>query len=347
MRKILSLIGIIFLIISGIGLFLFATPYEEEQKEIIATYSLNADANYRVHLIPNQLFKEEWMEEGKLYSELLTDYIEVTYKADLKLDRNMDLDGEYTIDAVLEGFETRGEVRKPIYERRYSMEKGEIENHTGNNIRIEKTVKVRPVDHKKYAENAENILGGSTSRELYLLFEGKFTVGEEEKTFSHKLLIPANNQSFYEITKPEPVVDQGELSKTQTVTVIPPLQKYIAFALLGAIGLILLIVTVFFTRSLEGRDLWIADLSKIMRKYASRMICVEKIPPDNGREILRLKDMSSMVALAEELREPVMYCLNREGVPTDGKFYILGSEYLYLLEYPEPIEEVEYLDTAS
>ena len=38
---------------------------------------ITVDAAYRVHLIANELYPQEWMEEGNVYSEKLTDYIEL------------------------------------------------------------------------------------------------------------------------------------------------------------------------------------------------------------------------------------------------------------------------------
>lgn len=335
-RSILLIVGILLAAAGAVGTFIFSAPQEEEQKEVLTGYTITAESNYRVHLLPNRLFSSEWIEEGQIYSALLTDYVEIGLKSALAMTNDSAVSGDYKVTAVLEGFQERQEVRKIIYERRYPIAAGEINENSVRQAVFEEIVRVRPIDHRNYAENAESILGGSTSRELYVLFEGKFVIGEEEKSFSQKISIPVSSENYYDITKPETFVDQGEISKTSMIMTTPPLQKYIVFIVMAGIGLLLLIFITFFVRAMDAQELWVAEMTKIIKRYGSRMICVEKLPAEDGRVILRLKEMSSMIALAEELREPVLYCVDENGLPQEGKFYILGKEYMYLLQFPKP-----------
>lgn len=335
-RMILLLLGILMVAVGAIGSFIFSAPKEEEKSEVISSYVITTESNYRVHLLPNQLFTNEWVEEGQIYSSLLTDYIEIMLKSSAVTTESLPIKGNYTVTAVLEGYQEIQEVRKIIYERRYPIGAGEFDESKAKEAIFKETVRVRPNDHKRYAENAENILGGGTSRELYILFEGKYMLGEEEKEFSHKILIPVSSENYYDVTKPEPAVDKGEITKTETVSTVPPQQKYIPFIVLAALGLLLMIYITFFVRAFEADELWAYKMKNLMKKYGSRTICVEEVPVEEGRVILRLKEMSSMIALAEELREPVLYCMDEDGLPRDGKFYILARDYMYLLQFPKP-----------
>lgn len=335
-RMIFLLLEILMVAVGAIGSFIFSAPKEEEKSEVISSYVITTESNYRVHLLPNQLFTNEWVEEGQIYSSLLTDYIEIMLKSSAVTTESLPIKGNYTVTAVLEGYQEIQEVRKIIYERRYPIGAGEFDESKAKEAIFKETVRVRPNDHKRYAENAENILGGGTSRELYILFEGKYMLGEEEKEFSHKILIPVSSENYYDVTKPEPAVDKGEITKTETVSTVPPQQKYIPFIVLAALGLLLMIYITFFVRTFEADELWAYKMKNLMKKYGSRTICVEEVPVEEGRVILRLKEMSSMIALAEELREPVLYCMDEDGLPRDGKFYILARDYMYLLQFPKP-----------
>ena len=68
----------------------------------------------------------------------------------------------------------------------------------------------------------------------------------------------------------------------------------------------------------------------IMHKYGSRMVCVEEIPSQNEKTVLKVKDIIDLLSLSEELREPVLYSVDESGLPKDGKFYILSKEYVYI-----------------
>lgn len=335
-RMILLLLGILLVAIGAIGSFVFSAPKEEEKSEVLSSYVITTESNYRVHLLPNQLFTKEWVEEGQIYSSLLTDYIEIMLKSTAVTSEAIPIKGNYKITAVLEGYQEIQEVRKMIYERRYPIGAGEFDESKAKEAVFKETVRVRPNEHKRYAENAENILGGGTSRELYILFEGKYMLGEEEKEFSHKILIPVSSENYYDVTKPEPEVDKGEIAKTETISAVPAPQKFVPFIVMAVIGLLLMIYIAFFVRAFKDDELWAYHMENLMKKYGSRTICVEEIPSEEERVILRLKEMSSMIALAEELREPVLYCMDENGLPRDGKFYILARDYMYLLQFPKP-----------
>lgn len=332
-RRVLLLIGVLFLIIGGIGLILFALPKSEEQEVNIATYKLTSDSTYRVHLKPNSLFSNEWMEEGLLYPERLTDFVQINLNVEGVLTEAQKVSGEYEISVLLEGYQTRSEEKKVIYERRYPLKKGKLEEATTNHISFEETLQITPSAHKKFAEEAETVLGGKTSRDLYIVMDGTFLIAGQEKKLSYQCPIPIEGEDFYEIQKPEPVVENGEITEKSKVNVVPSLSEYILFLILSLIGLAILVIRAMFTRDLREDELLEVNLLKVMKKYGSRMVCLEELPEIGERSVLSLKNMRSMVELAEEVREPVLYCLGEDGLPKDAMFCVLSKEHVYLLQF--------------
>lgn len=332
-RQVSFLLGIMLLVIGGIGLIKFAIPREQEKQVTVATYKLTADSTYRVHLKPNSLFSNEWMEEGMLYSDRLTDFLEIELNVEGLLTQEQKISGEYEISALLEGFQMRSEEKKTIYEKRYSLKKVKIEESTTNNMSLKEVVRVTPATHVKFAEEAEAILGGRSSRGLYVVFDGTFLIKDQEKKVSYKIPIPVEGEQFYEINKPEPLSENGEVTETSTVSTVPVLSEYILFLLLVFAGLVLLVMLFVFTRDLGADELWKINLLKVMKKYGSRMVCLEELPETRDRKVLLLKNMRSMVELAEEVREPVLYCLGENDLPKDGTFCVLGKEYTYILKF--------------
>lgn len=334
-RRISLLLGIVLLVTGGIGLVRFALPREQEQQVNLATYKITADSTHRVHLKPNSLFSNEWMEEGMLYPDRLTDFLEIKLNLEGILTKEQKISGEYEISALLEGFQMRSEEKKTIYERRYSLKKVTVEESTTNHVSFEEVIRITPSAHVKFAEEAEAVLGGRTSRGLYVILDGTFLIADQEKKISYKIPIPVEGEQFYEIKKPEPLAENGEITETSTVSSVPALSEYILFLLLVLAGLVLLVVIAVFTRDLRADELWKVNLLKVMRKYGSRMVCLEELPETGDRKVLSIKNMRSMVELAEEVREPVLYCLGENELPKDGIFCVLGKEYIYMLKFNE------------
>ena len=49
--------------------------------------------------------------------------------------------------------------------------------------------------------------------------------------------------------------------------------------------------------------------------------------------LFRSKDMSSLLAISEELHQPVLCCLDEDELPEDGKFIIQDGDKLFLLHF--------------
>lgn len=340
-RYAVMILGVILTVVCTAAVILKSSPSEEEERRVIANYKIKTDATYRVHLLPNDLFSGEWMEENQLYSALLTDYVEIRFRSNLQSAGKLDVKGEYSIVAVFEGFQERKEEKKIIYERRYPIASGTIEGLGTETYAIDETMKVDPNFHKDFAEKAEKTLGGSTSRNLYVLFEGKYLIGEEEHPFSYKIEIPVSSESYYGVSKPKEISENGELVEIETVSISPPIKDYLIYLVVGILSLLVLLFVSFFVRAKQGDEIWAAKMTRLMKKFGSRMICVDKVPSQEGCTILRLKEMASMISLSEELREPLLYCLDENGLPLDGKFYIFSGEYMYLLHFPKPSTTLE------
>lgn len=183
--------GILLAAAGGIFLMQSRKLVEQQQENTLYSYQVTADSSYRVHLLPNELFQEEWLPEGNAYSEKLADYIEVTLKADMVGSKEASIHGDYQIEAVIEGFQTGADARKIIYEKRFPMKGGKVSQTASNQAFVEETVQMDLKEYRSYVDQAELALGGSTSKEFTLRMEGAFVIetgdGTEEKRFSYRL----------------------------------------------------------------------------------------------------------------------------------------------------------------
>lgn len=325
-------LGVFMILVAIIGTIALGLPHKTEKEIALASYKLTADSTYRVHLIKNTLFPKEWLGENLVYAEKLTDYIEINFISDIVSDNPFKLSGEYTITAIIEGYESNGDEKRQIYERQYPLAKEKVKPAQNNHLKLEKTLTIKPEAYQKYIEEAETILGGSTSKEMKVLFAGKFTIDGQDKPFNYTFPVPIDKTAFYELKKPEPTTDQGKLTEIKQAWSMAPLSTYLPLICLFLLGIGLILFSQKYSRVFTPDEAYQADLKQIIRKYGSRMVCLKAIPSTEGKEILIMNEMESMLALAEELREPILYCTDEDDLPKNGCFYIFAKTYVYTFQ---------------
>lgn len=344
--------GILLAAAGGIFLMQSRKLVEQQQENTLYSYQVTADSSYRVHLLPNELFPEEWLPEGNAYSEKLADYIEVTLKADMVGSKEASIHGDYQIEAVIEGFQTGADARKIIYEKRFPMKEGKVSQTASNQAFVEETVQMDLKEYRSYVDQAELALGGSTSKEFTLRMEGVFVIetgdGTEEKRFSYRLPVSLGmGNAFFSINKPKPVVEEGAITETVSIQVKPEAGKLglaVAAILAGAAAILFSIVVI---RLPGEEEAWCMRMSDIMRKYGSRMVRLQTLPELGDKEQVHLESIESMILMAEEIRQPVFYSLDEDGLPQDGIFYVPDGTRIYIFQCRKPSTTLVVDETAE
>lgn len=340
MRRALTLLGVGLLAGGCMVFYALAQPMEETIENTILSYKVTADSAYKVHLLPNELIKDEWLPEGMIYSEKLTDYIEIILSADIASDKKAVLGGSYQITAIIEGYQSGVNSKKTIYKKELKLKQGIISKIEEKQAKIQETIKVIPLNYRKQVEKAEQILGSSTSKDIYLLFNGVFQIeteeGLEEKSFSYILPIPVGmNSSFYEILKPNASVEEGKITELISINKQPNKKRQIMATGVTGMGVMMLLFVMLGTKLPNKEEKRHMDMLKIMRKYGSRMVQLETLPEFCHKEQLHLKDMDSMIIVSEELRQPILYSLDHENMPVAGLFFIPNGKKVYVFQYPK------------
>lgn len=324
------------------GIFLMQNKTTEQQEErTLYSYQVTADSSYRVHLLPNELFAEEWLPEGKAYSEKLTDDIEIALKADLVGSKEVLIHGNYQIGAVIEGYQSGADARKTVYEKQFPLKEGTLPQTASHQASMAETVSLDLKEYRTYVDQAELALGGSTSREFTLRFEGTFVVetGEktEEKHFSYRMPVALGmGNSFFSIDKPKAAVEEGKITEIVSVEIRPSAAKlFLAFGMMVT-GIAVIVFAIAGTRLPEADEEWCMRMSGIIRKYGSRMVRLQTLPELKEKNQVSLESIESMILMAEEIRQPVFCSLDEKGLPKEGLFYVPDRERIYLLQYPRP-----------
>ena len=126
-RIFLYTLGVILCLISLILLFINIRPHTETEEVVVNSYNITTGASYRVHLKENNVFEEEFLEEGRVYPSAITDFINIDFKSELAVTNALSISGDYIIQAVLEGYQTgKDEEKVPVYEKIYPIVEGRV-----------------------------------------------------------------------------------------------------------------------------------------------------------------------------------------------------------------------------
>lgn len=235
-----------------------------------------------------------------------------------------------------------GEKRSLVYVKRFPIAAGAVTQTGPHHAVGEDKLNLRLGAYAMEADRAEQVLANKTGRGFYLLFDGMIqteAAGKRKETpFSCKISIPlGNGTTLYEIAGPEP--GKEAVTITETVTEQRSISRHQLLAglflfLAGAGGIMLVQKGTRIPDEQESRELRIRS---ILRKYGSRMVPLLRLPDMGERELCYLRDMDSLVMLAEELRQPVCYSPAEGGMPEGGVFYVAGAGCYYLVYFPEPV----------
>ena len=356
--------GVLLILAGGAGIWNGVRRQQENQETVMAEYEVRTEGTARVHLIPNSLYETEWLEAGQVCAANLTDYVELTFSAAAKGTGTEEpvCTGEGKVSAVLTGYQMSGDSKKTVYEQtevlkeqKTSDESAQTGQQTAAGAEqpepgsLEMTLQIRPSDYLERAEAADRILGGSVSRSLSLIFEGSFTVSAGGKTvdepFSCQVEIPLAAQgSFYEISLPQPDVKTGQITETETRT-LPVRGKRIVVGAAGIFaGAVLIWFVLWMTREPDALELWERRMRGLLKKYGSLLFEVESLPETEGKSVIRLCSLDSLIQISEDLRCPVLYVPDEDGLPKQGHFLVSGDSvcYVFILGMPNaPLVETE------
>ena len=326
-------LGVILCLISLILLFINIRPHTETEEVLVNSYNITTGASYRVHLKENNVFEEEFLEEGRVYPSAITDFINIDFKSEIAMTNALNISGDYIVQAVLEGYQTgKDEEKVPVYEKIYPIVEGRVMESVTSSASINESLSIDRAEYRNYAQEIENALGGETGKDFYVELSGKYIVDGEEKPFSYRIDIPINNDKFYEIRKAETGTEGGDIKESNLVNIIPAFSSYAIFILLIFVSAGILVFVRFFTSNMEGKEREQKKLSELMRKYGSRMVCIENLPDISQKSEIRVKSAIDLIELADEIREPVLYIAGEKELPKNGKIYILSKDYIYFFE---------------
>ncbi len=329
---------IVILIGSVLLLFLKKAPQPQESMVVLYSYEASAGLSYEVQLKENDLFLERTLGEGMVYAASLVDHISILANAEFQGSSTGEISGEYTIKAEMTAYQGSAENRKTIYVRQFPLREGATQG-SGMTAEILDQVDIDLKTYQEFKNHAEAILGGRPGQELRILFEGIFRVstefGEKEAPFSYSMTIPVS-ESLFSIEKPEVVKISDSIQESKTGPAVAPGTNLLPKLVLAVLSVTGLFALIFLTRPETEEEQFQRTRSNLMRKYGSRMVCLQTLPEMGKHNSHRVMDMEGLLRIADELQRPIYYENRAEEDTGEQIFYVedRGEYYQFTMKPP-------------
>ena len=315
-KIILTSICVVFILIAVI----FLTRYWILNKKISIKYKESSNIDYGVNLLPNEFYKTERLGENvDVISSLIKD-IEVEFKYNMNLEKEIPYTYDYKILAIIELKE------KSKTNLIYSDEQIAIQHQPteSNSKRLEITEKMT-LSYNDYNNQINKLIEqfrlDNTVSELSLLMQlnvinqdTKERINKETNVM--KITIPLDTKTV-EISVNENIKDyNGEIIIEENTN--KDTQKYLYFGitmlLCGLIVLVLLLRYISKTRSAE--KMYERELNKILFDYKSYVQKINTTIDYDAYKIIKVDTFIELLQMREELQAPILMYTEKSNLKT-------------------------------
>lgn len=339
----ITFISIFLLLIILVAVLIYKTisnPGFEDKKVQLYSYNYKSQIDYNVYLKQNNLYKENYLDEGKIYITEFIDYIDASLKYEFTGEKAVNIKGEYNIIAKINAFTGEGEELINIWERDFPIKQHIRFNTKDGKVLISERVKLNLSDYNSFVKEIKNTSKINCNTDLTLIINinltGTTVNGTIEKTISPSLIIPLDVDMF-EITK-EDVVDETEAIEEVKQVQKPINRKFIIiYGIIIIFLIIALIILIFFTKLACDKNPFEKELLRIFKKYGDRLVALNSdINITNSKNVKSIEDL---VKIADEIERPIVYkyCENYKEI---NKFYVSDANEIFILD-------LEYLNNSE
>ena len=121
-----------------------------DREKPVYSYANKAFVNYEVFLLPNEIYSENSLKEGNIYINNLIDYIDTVFKYEFKGERPGEVNGKYSITAMLQGYTSEEGEEKIIWSKKYVLQPETSFTGSDSDFAIEKRLPIKTSIYSEY-----------------------------------------------------------------------------------------------------------------------------------------------------------------------------------------------------
>ena len=306
-----------------ISIFIFIQSFPNSNNSIYQ-YTIFQNTDYKVYLIKNDFFTQDYLGKNNVYLKDLTKYIELNFEYNYNGSKKENLNSKYNILATL--YIEYSNTRQVILEKNYPI----IENKTIQKIdsnKMEIAEKIN-IDYQKYNGEVEMFKEQfNVPITAYLVINFNIESGiqnqENIKISTSKVTIDLN-QPAYEIKVKESEEQENTILETQDVNKDINYSLLIPGALIFFISIGYLIYQIW-KYQLNRLSKANVKVYKILKKYKDVIVEIEYKPNFDRKKVVDVKNFEELINIEEEIRIPILFYKEKE----EYVFLIIHDNLIY------------------
>ena len=298
------------LIIFTVSMFLFARATNIVEN-IIQTYSINSDIDYKVYLFENDYINAEYMQEGKAYISNLVSKVKANFDYTIKTSNKFD--SEYEYDIYAKANVVHENSGKELWTHRIDLVNNvrtEVEGKNKIHIEDEIDIPYNLFNTKvKAFKNQHNIpIKAFIDVELVLIDV------KTKKEVSKTALSMDLYEDIFEVTE----IKTGDFEEHITEEEVPNrILIFALFCIMLTTGLYtLFMIYLIIEYSINKKTYYSKAIYTILKNYGDIVAEVVKPVDISNLKVIDVKNFDQMLDVEEELRIPIMFfetVKNKEG----------------------------------
>ena len=319
------------LVFAILGLFFASIGFHnyEEQK---VTYKEENHINYKVYLLPNNFFQEEYLPENMAYITSLINYINLHFS--YKIDFNKPLTGTYSyyIKGIVDASQTDSDSK--YYTKEYILSDTKTQKYEQQkSIDIQETIDIHYQDYNQILIDFKNEYGVPMDGNLKVALVIQNMVEDQEtgentlKEQEVELNIPLTSATLEVPIETNNQTDEGVLltNIVKKEGMIYTVSRILSFCFYG-IALLLLGYSTYLTcMGYKLESVYQKKLRKILKVYDGIIVNLQKKPVLDRTKVLPVSSFEELIDAHSEVRNPINYINEKDG----ALFILMSDKYIY------------------
>lgn len=295
--------GIIFSILGiFVSFILLVLSINYSKETLLLSYNVTNNINYKVYLIDNDFYDNEYLTNEKNYPVNFIDHISVDFSSNISFNKKVDINYSYSIIARIEVTDSNKSTNNIIFTKDYALLSDQeilASDALTNNIS-----KIVDIDYKKY-----NDVVNKYKLELKMPVDSKL-----------KIIMKINNKNDLVDNSDELILEMPLSVNTINIiknykenysdNVYNKVNSSYIYIILSSILLLLstiILVNIFKNKFFDNENYKIYKLNKILKYYEQIIVVVSNFPKVDKASVLRVNEFKDMVDLNRELKQPILY----------------------------------------
>lgn len=327
------LVGLGFLLVGALtGLFWsYTRPAKKAIEQTTLPYTYESEVDYRVHLLPNNLYTETYLGPGRAYLSDLADYLETEFTFHFAAEEEAELKGEYSVTALITA--QSGSENLPVWEKSFPLLLPQTFQISGNEVLVQESV---VVPYSQYADLVKEIVEETkfSPQNLDLEVVCNITVetdtpqGPLRESAAPSLIIPLRDTVFT-VERRLGNKESGGVAVTRWEPTPYYKEARWGFILLSILSGCSLLLFLQLTSAAEDPNMAQKKLSRILKQNDDRVVRLAGKISLAEHNVLTVASFEDLLKIADELEQPVFYQNGEYGENRGHAFFIFSGQYTY------------------